>query len=290
MSTSEAAPVNAAELSSLSFQEKLKRGEPGYIETLTNNRKKVKEGIVRAYDLHTAADTMGAMLLEERVSSNPILKASLQANLDSYRSEMNHILETPTKWFNQWEISLMDFVKYQIKYDERDVTKIPDKKLNGWLQRQRQTVSGFLSGNRNNLRGNKLESTKDIARLLEHHLHVKWAVFKHKSYDDQMCDLREFQSKYKHVKVRRLQEDFPSLGEWVHKIRKEYDQFKRGEKVPSLTDARISELESMGFIWRVRAPRPRKGDPNYRLRRASKDGDEEESGEEGSSLSENAAE
>jgi len=56
------------------------------------------------------------------------------------------------------------------------------------------------------------------------------------------------------------------LGEWVAKMRKEYDDLQHGKRVPNLTPERIAELNALGFVWRVRGPRPRKGDPNFRLR------------------------
>jgi len=56
------------------------------------------------------------------------------------------------------------------------------------------------------------------------------------------------------------------LGEWVAKIRKEYDDLQHGKRVPNLTPERIAEMNDVSFVWRVRGPRPRKGDPNFRLR------------------------
>jgi hypothetical protein len=238
-----------------------------------NNRKKVKEGIVRAYDLHKAAEALEAMLSEERVSSNSILKNSFRVNIDSYKSEMKKILEVPPNLLNTFEKHLLEFVEYQIEHDLRDVTKVPDMKINAWLQRQRGIVSPYIDGNRQNLKGDNLERAADHHRLLGKHLHVKWALYTVRTYDDYLGELIEFKAKHGHLKVRRIQEN-SKVGEWVAKIRKEYDQFKRGEKVANLSELRIAELDAMGFIWRIRSARPRKGDERFRLRRKSKDAQE----------------
>jgi hypothetical protein len=276
MSTAEASNSSTQ----LSFREKLEKAESGYDEAQfsKNNRKKVKEGIVRAYDLHKAAKALEAMLSEERVSSNSILKNSFQVNIDLYKSEMKGILEVPPNLLNVWENGLLEFVEYQIEHDERDVTKVPVKKINNWLQIQRSRVSAYVDGNRKNLKGFSLEKVVDDHRLLEKHLHVKWAPYTVKRYDEYLGELIEFKAKHGHLKVRRIQEN-SNVGEWVAKIRKEYDQFKRGDKVPNLTEPRIAELDSMGFIWRIRSARPRKGEERFRLRRKSKDAEEASGGE-----------
>jgi hypothetical protein len=175
-----------------------------------NNRKLVKEGIVRAYSLHKAAKTLEAMLLEPRISSNPIIATSFQLTIDSYNREIKDILETPSHHFGIGEIGLMEFVKYQIQHDERDVTKVADVKINRWLQRRRQCCSAYLDGNRNKLKGAGLEVVMDNVRLLEQHLHVKFCLFK--THDDYMAELQEFKAKNGHVKVPRLQEG-ANLGE-----------------------------------------------------------------------------
>lgn len=279
MCTTNSSEEEAANASSSSFRQRTDMVNIGNIEKVSwVDRTKVMEGIVRAYDLHKAAETLDALLLEERILSCPILKLSFQANIDALRSEMKDILETPRNLFNGWENGLIDFVKYQIEHDEYDITKVPDKKLNGWLQRNRCRGSAYVDGNRHNLQGEALEKEEFQTKLLER-LHVKWALFRHKSYDDVLSELREFKDKYGHLKVRRLQEDFPLLGERVAKLRGEYDRYQRGEKVFNLTEARVAELNAMGFIWRIRAARPRKGDPRFRLRRKSKDAEESSRGE-----------
>jgi hypothetical protein len=263
----------------LSLRENLQKAKSGYdkAEFVKNNRKKVKEGIVRAYDLHKAAQTLESMLSEERVSSDSIIKNSLQVTIDLYKSEMKGILEVPTNLLNEWENTLLEFVKYQIEHDERGVSKVPDKKVNNWLQRQRSRISPYVDGNRKKLQGEALERAADDHRLLEKHLHVKWASFTVKRYDDYIEELIAFKAKHGHLKVRRIQEN-SNVGEWVAKIRKEYDRFKCGDKVPNLTEPRIAELDSMGFIWRIRSARPKKGDERFRLRLKSKDAEEASGG------------
>jgi len=47
------------------------------------------------------------------------------------------------------------------------------------------------------------------------------------------------------------------LGESVAKIRKEDDNLQHGKRVPNSTPEPIAELNDLGFMSRVRGPRPR---------------------------------
>ena len=46
---------------------------------------------------------------------------------------------------------------------------------------------------------------------------------------------------------------------------------KAGEQVPNLNEHRIAELEAMGFVWKIRHGRPKKGKKRFRLRRKNQD-------------------
>lgn len=253
-----------------SLRESLEKKLPGYEApsgTRGNERAPVKDHIVRAYDLSQAAKTL-TYLLSNVENVNYIVKQSFQTNIDSYRSEIKEIIETPVDLLSAWEASLLEIVKYQIEHDAPSIAKIEtDKKLSSWLQRQRLRGSAYLDDNRKELSGAALQLVKHDTELL-HKLQVPFTLDKPKRFDDYMEELRVFQAANGHVKVRRLQ-DQGNLGEWVHKMRREKDLFEEGKQVPNLNDERIAELDTMGFVWKVRHGRPKKGDARFRLRRKS---------------------
>ena len=50
---------------------------------------------------------------------------------------------------------------------------------------------------------------------------------------------------------------YPYLGEWVKKQRQHFKLFRKGKK-SILTQERVEKLRNLGFVWQVRAARPRK--------------------------------
>ena len=72
-------------------------------------------------------------------------------------------------------------------------------------------------------------------------------------YDDNWMqrfqELQQYKAKEGHCIVPRTYSESKQLGIWVSTQRAQYRLFKEG-KQSSMTDDRISALESFGFIWK----------------------------------------
>lgn len=229
----------------------------------------VKETILRAYEFQRAVNTLKELINDERIINDPVLSSMFQAEIDQKEPITTAILSLPTNLLSYFEINLIKLVKYQLEHKAKEIEYIPvpDKEFCKWLSAQRLRINAFRE-NRKSKKGSSLQVIQQDISLLER-LNVKWRVIPtHKVYEDYLIELKEFKEKYGHIKVKQKQ-DGTNLGEWIKKLRKEYDMLLLGEKVPTLTPERMTELDEMGMIWKIRHGRPKKGDPRFRLRRRS---------------------
>jgi hypothetical protein len=95
-----------------------------------------------------------------------------------------------------------------------------------------------------------------------------------KSMDERFQELVAYKEEHGNLKIPRLSTQGNNLGEWTAKIRREYDRIQQGGISTSLTPSRIQAMTDIGFIWKVRFGRPKKGDPHFRLRRKNKQGED----------------
>lgn len=63
-----------------------------------------------------------------------------------------------------------------------------------------------------------------------------------------MTDLKHFKEQHKHCHVPLNDPTFPKLGLWVKEQRRHYTLMKQG-KSSHMTEARCTELDSVGFCW-----------------------------------------
>ena len=61
-------------------------------------------------------------------------------------------------------------------------------------------------------------------------------------------ELKRYREKFGHCNVSKLDEDYGDLGLWVFVQRREYSKKKEGDTF-SITDERINDLETIGFVW-----------------------------------------
>lgn len=73
-------------------------------------------------------------------------------------------------------------------------------------------------------------------------------------------DLQSFKDKFGHADVPHEWEECPQLGFWTANMRQQY-RYKQLGKKSSLTDARITLLNSIGFVWKMQGGRRKKSDP-----------------------------
>lgn len=264
--------VKAVELKQLITDDKAPR----------SNRPYVKETLARAYELHVSALQMQNMLeQDEQAKQNACLVEHLEQTITQMSTESQAILSIPEDLFNSQEVRFLQFINYMVETGEASPKRCTGSPvailLNTWMQKQRLLKKKYDNGNKDNLGKRQIETLEtDIAVL--NRISFSWESEPKKTFDDYFAELQEFKRKNGHARVPRLLPD-SNLGEWIHRMRKEYDDFTEGKHVYSLNAERIHALNEIGMIWKIRYGRPKKGDARYRLRRKS-DGEKEESSNE----------
>lgn len=255
--------IDESKIANLSLAERLEQKVEGYA-AWPRTRPRVNSHIVRAYELHkTAIDLQEIMTREEQtLQTNPLLKSMLERDYEKIMSEKSSILDVPTEVLYRFEQRLVDLVKYRCKYfhEKNQVSLRHNKQLDAFLQGQR----GKIFASETDVR--YLNNVPERIGLLER-LDICTVRRQFRSFDDRIEDLREYKKKNGHLKVPRLYKGEGGLGEWLHKLRREYKDYEDGKKVSRLTVERVAELDAIGMVWKLRSARPKKGDERFRLQR-----------------------
>lgn len=90
------------------------------------------------------------------------------------------------------------------------------------------------------------------------------------SWEDRMIQLKDYIAEHGNLAIPIRYKQNPSLGKFVHNTREQYKLYhnrtKAGyKKKCSLTEARIQELEDMGFLWTTERSKRQSDDWNKRL-------------------------
>jgi hypothetical protein len=111
-----------------------------------------------------------------------------------------------------------------------------------------------------------------------------WRSPKLLDWDEVYENLKAYKEKHGHCKVPQLYKDEGGckLGFWICAQRKAYESWSCGQKTP-ITSDRIQKLEALGFVWKLRHGRPKKGDKNFRNKRYGIGYDNPELNEKGGS-------
>jgi len=186
-------------------------------------------------------------------------------SIQQLKQESQDILDIPKTLFVPWEWHLLKLIKYMITTGETSVIKCDgDAKINKWIQTQRLKRNRY-ERDQGSLGKVGEEGLKEDIVILDR-IGFAWKGRDTKTFDDYYDDLRAYKEEHGNVKVSKLLQG-SNLGEWVSKMRREYDDLLEGKKVVTLNQERIEALNELGMIWKIRHGRPRKGDARFRLRR-----------------------
>jgi hypothetical protein len=237
------------------------------------HRPEVKEKIFKAYELHDGAHKLQALLdLDEGVKNNSLLVAQFQTSSNSMRTERDAILAIPEALLHSWERNFRTVVKNKMDTGGVVFNRTDHPRMTSWVLNQRNRSKKIDTLKR---RGDVPMLLEDRALLQRIGLDMDFQPPPTKSFDDRFQQLVAYKEKHGNLKIPRL---IPgsNLGEWVAKIRQEHDRVVLdGKQSINLTPPRIQAMSDLGFIWKVRFGRPKKGDPKFRLRRKSQGEGEE---------------
>mmetsp|Transcript_252 Transcript_252/g.691 ORF Transcript_252/g.691 Transcript_252/m.691 type:complete len:648 (-) Transcript_252:101-2044(-) len=188
---------------------------------------------------------------------------------------------------NRWNTMFKQLVAYKAEHGNvmvptagsrgNNQTKIPKKyaMLSRWVGSQRETYNKMDDPTKPNYIVRK-DGAKAHKELQPHRIRALnelgfvWDVTQ-EAWKANMRDLLEFKRTHGHVNIPAKYKPNPRLGTWVHKTRGLAKRFWEG-KPSSMTEERIAELDSVGFIWKSDFPRTlRKHISEYKPRYAMRD-------------------
>jgi hypothetical protein len=257
---------------------------PGNHSRTPRHRPEVKEKIFKTYELDDGARKLQALLENDQgVKNNSLLMAQFQTSLESMRTERDEILAIDKDLLSPWERSFRIAVQHKIKTGGVYFGQRHHHAMSSWVLRQKKRYHNIATMKKS---ADKPAAVEDAALLKRIGFDLDTRPNKTKSFDERFQELVAYKEEHGNLKIRRLAEG-NNLGEWVAKVRREYDRIQQqGETATSapasnLTPCRIQAMSDLGFIWKVRFGRPKKGDPQFRLRRKSKEGSGTGGDEEG---------
>jgi hypothetical protein len=240
------------------------------------HRHEVKEKILKTYELHDGARKLEALLEgDEVVKNNSLLVAQFQTSLESMRTERDEILAIRDDLLYPWERDFRAVVKRKIETGGVSFRQKDDPHMASWIFKQRARNQNLdkLKTSTGKRSGDMPTTLEDCSLLKRIGVDLDYKPPAVKSFEERFQEVVAYKEKHGNLKIPRLTEG-SNLGEWVAKIRREHDRIQQGESSINLTPVRIQAMTDLGFIWKVRFGRPKKGDPKFRLRR-KKPGEEE---------------
>jgi len=145
-----------------------------------------------------------------------------------------------------WQTQIQDLKEFREKNGHCRVphSYAPNPSLGAWVSNQRTFFKHKQEGKQSSLTDARIVELESIS--------FEWQlVDKGGTWKKRFQELNEFREKNGHCQVPQGYAPNPSLGAWVSNQRTFYKHKQEG-KQSSLTDARIVELESIGFEWQVR--------------------------------------
>jgi len=251
------------------------------------HRPEIKEQLLRSYDLHVSAAMFEDMLLEERLQKCHIASESVKKVIIGYRKEYKAIIEFPDNKLSSWEQGIRLLVQYRIKHGDCKVTTVgkhsemgsKSRQLTIFVRQQRMRYHKYLQRYTEHQREKDNENyslpmkQKAIMEQLEddigflNRVDFIWcAAEPPRSWDECFEDLKLFEKEHGHTRVPQLYPLNQRMANWVNSQRKTYELLKSGKMSP-MTAERIEKLEQIGFVWKQRFGRPKKGDEAYRNKR-----------------------
>eukprot|EP00980_Cylindrotheca_fusiformis_P012909 scaffold3214_cov113-Cylindrotheca_fusiformis.AAC.6 len=147
----------------------------------------------------------------------------------------------------KWNRRILELARYKEKHGDCNVPKgFPENKgLGLWVATQRKQYRMRQIGKHSQLTDERLKQLQSLG--------FKWNVREQGSqvWKKRCQALIEYRQKHGDCSVPQKYPEDKALGGWVNDQRKQYKYKQEGRRT-TLTDARIKELETIGFVWKER--------------------------------------
>jgi hypothetical protein len=125
----------------------------------------------------------------------------------------------------------------------------PNKALGNWVNKVRTRYTTGGQGKKTALTDAQISELDGLGFV--------WQVGGDELWKKRVEELIEYRNTNGHCQVPVHYKQNTALGWWVSRVRTNYKWRRQGKKTP-LTDALISELDSLGFVWKA-GPKPKEG-------------------------------
>ena len=149
-----------------------------------------------------------------------------------------------------WESRLNDLKDYLDQYGHTNVPKNypPNPSLGYWVNEQRFQYRRMIKGKSSYMNENKVAQLNAI--------NFKWSLRESKRpWQEWLEELRQYKAEHGNVNVPLKYDRNIPLGSFVNNQRSEYRRYKSGSGRTSMTEAKVRDLERIGFMWNVRDSR-----------------------------------
>jgi hypothetical protein len=126
----------------------------------------------------------------------------------------------------------------------------PNKALGGWVNRARSQYTWHRQGKKTPLTDARISELDNLGFVWVAGTKSKEGLTDDELWKKRMQELVAFRDLKGHCRVPGRYEPNRALGWWVSRVRNQYLWSGQGKKTP-LTDARMSELDNLGFVWEV---------------------------------------
>jgi len=148
-------------------------------------------------------------------------------------------VRTLTDWGDRFD----ELNQYKVNHGDCNVPKSwkENKQLGLWVYHQRRQYRLLQEGKQSAITDDRIACLESIG--------FEWSLYT--DWDLRFDELKQYKVEHRDCNVPRSWEENKRLGKWVDKQRSQYRLLEEGSS-SSLTDERVTKLESIGFRWSLR--------------------------------------
>jgi hypothetical protein len=124
----------------------------------------------------------------------------------------------------------------------------PNKSLGNWVNKLRTQYTSRGKGKKTSLTDARVSELDGLGFVWKAGTNTKEGLSGDELWKKRVQELVAYRDTNGHCRVPFLDEPNKALGHWVSTVRTQYTWREQGKK-SSLTDAHISELDGLGFVW-----------------------------------------
>lgn len=169
---------------------------------------------------------------------------SLGINVDSAKANLGEKAKTKTLRVERasarqnWDRMFQELEAYKAQHGHLNVSFQENKSLAAWIVTQRTEYKKLKNGQSTRMTAIKMQKLTELGFQFSKRP-------SYKSWDERLEQLKKFHAEHGHV---RIPVSDVELGEFVSRMRQEYNKFQDGRK-SSLNEERIQALADLGFLF-----------------------------------------